>query len=107
MNAPYYGPYLVTPEGHDKAVAVGEAFAECHEKLAKLVPDGREWAVVKTKLEEASFFAKKAVAEKHRTTKEEIEQNRQLLEYLNKRPAKFTSADGLEVTVTVEDPKQE
>lgn len=41
---------------------VAESFSNLLEELAGYCPEGREFSIVKTKLEEASFFAKKAVS---------------------------------------------
>jgi len=46
----------------EKFNTVGIAFEELLEKLIALCPEGRELAITKTKLEEACFFAKKAIA---------------------------------------------
>ena len=48
--------------GLEKAQAIAEAFDLLLEKLKKEVPEGRELSLVKTKLEEACFFAKKGMA---------------------------------------------
>jgi hypothetical protein len=51
--------------GIKKAIQIAEAFDKLLTELKTLCPErseGREFAIVKTKLEEASFFAKKAMA---------------------------------------------
>ena len=48
--------------GMKSAQDIAQAFDECLEKLLVLCPDGRALAIVRTKLEEAAFFAKKAMA---------------------------------------------
>lgn len=55
--------HMLTEDGKSKAQAIASAFDECLEKLKGLCPEGRELSIVKTKLEEASFFAKKAMAQ--------------------------------------------
>lgn len=54
--------HMLTEEGKAKAKAIAETFDECLNKLVALCPPGRELALVRTKLEEACFFAKKAMA---------------------------------------------
>lgn len=54
--------HLLNENGITKAREVGESFDGLLSKLTALCPEGRELALVKTKLEEACFFAKKAIA---------------------------------------------
>lgn len=63
--------HKLNTEGIDKARAIAQAFDDLHAKLKfALCADpetrasaiGREFAIVATKLEEACFFAKKAMA---------------------------------------------
>ncbi len=54
--------HMLNEEGKTKAKAIAEAFDECLYRLEQLCPVGRELAITKTKLEEACFFAKKAMA---------------------------------------------
>lgn len=54
--------HLLTSTGVTKANAIAQAFDECLEKLLVACPAGRELAIARTKLEEACFFAKKAMA---------------------------------------------
>ena len=54
--------HMLNDAGKAKATEIAEAFDACLEKLVVLCPAGRELALVRTKLEEASFFAKKAMA---------------------------------------------
>lgn len=61
MN-PEFQVHLLNADGLQKANAVSEEFDRLLEKLKILCPEGREFSIVKTKLEEASFFAKKSVA---------------------------------------------
>lgn len=57
-----FAVHMLNDAGKDKAKAIAEAFDECLEKLVALCPTGRELAITRTKLEEACFFAKKAMA---------------------------------------------
>jgi hypothetical protein len=52
----------VTPEGVQKINRSREVFDVALEELKILCPEGRELSLVKTKLEEASFFAVKAIS---------------------------------------------
>lgn len=54
--------HMLNEGGKAKAQAIAETFDACLNKLTELCPAGRELALVRTKLEEASFFAKKAMA---------------------------------------------
>ena len=61
-----FAVHMLNESGKTKAVAIAEAFDSL---LASLVSDGgcgdgREFSICKTKLEEACFFAKKAMASK-------------------------------------------
>lgn len=63
--------HKLTPRGQEKAKLIAQHFDELLQRLLttegpggpSLVPAGRLQALVITKLEEASFFAKKAMAE--------------------------------------------
>lgn len=57
-----FAVHMLNPEGRDKAHHIAEAFDACLVKLVAICPAGREMALVRTKLEEACFFAKKAMA---------------------------------------------
>jgi len=57
-----FAVHRLTEEGVEKARKIAEAFDELLTRLDALCPAGRELAIVRTKLEEASFFAKKAMA---------------------------------------------
>jgi hypothetical protein len=48
--------------GKKRAAEIASAFDQLLESLATHCPAGREFAIVKTKLEEACFFAKKSMA---------------------------------------------
>ncbi len=48
--------------GKEKAMDIAATFDECLTKLIALCPAGRELSITRTKLEEAAFFAKKAMA---------------------------------------------
>ncbi len=54
--------HLLNEQGIAKATELGEAFSALLTKLDTLIPVGRERSLVVTKLQEASFFAKRAVA---------------------------------------------
>lgn len=57
--------HLLNADGFLKARAIGEGFDNLLTDLeASIGLDGREMAIVRTKLEEACFFAKKAMASK-------------------------------------------
>jgi hypothetical protein len=49
-------------EGLDKAATISEGFTRLLQTLEDVCPKGREMAIVRTKLEEASFYAKKSLA---------------------------------------------
>ncbi len=54
--------HILNSQGLSKAVQIAEHFDGLLTKLFGLCPAGREFAVARTKLEEACFFAKKAMA---------------------------------------------
>lgn len=56
----------LTPEGLKKAQEIAEAFDQLLTRLETVcVTDGRDLALVRTKLQEACFFAKRALARLH------------------------------------------
>ena len=61
MNAAFQVQSL-NPAGKTKANKIAEAFEACLQQLEQYCPDGREMALVRTKLEEACFFATKTMA---------------------------------------------
>jgi hypothetical protein len=54
--------HLLNDAGKEKAMKIAEVFDSLLDQLNELCPQGREFAIAKTKLEEACFFAKKAMA---------------------------------------------
>lgn len=57
--------HMLTEEGKAKAKEIAEGFSDLLTKIDALVPAGRELAIVKTKLEEACFFAKRGMAQQN------------------------------------------
>ena len=54
--------HMLNETGKVNAQAIAKAFHDCLTKLEELCPISREFSIAKTKLEEACFFAKKAMA---------------------------------------------
>lgn len=54
--------HMLNDDGKKKASNLADAFSNLLSIIEELCPEGRELSIVKTKLEEASFFAKKAMA---------------------------------------------
>jgi hypothetical protein len=60
---PLFEVHMLNITGKANALSIAIAFDACLQQLKKLCPDNtREMSIVKTKLEEAAFFAKKAMA---------------------------------------------
>lgn len=57
-----FAVHKLNEHGLHKATEIAESFDALLTRLNGLCPEGREFSIVKTKLEEASFFAKKSVA---------------------------------------------
>ncbi len=58
-----FAVHLLNSEGIEKAKALGAVFSRALDSLEHLAgKDGREMAIVRTKLQEASFMAKRAIA---------------------------------------------
>lgn len=62
MIRPEFKSHMLNDAGKAKATELAVRFTTLLEKIEQLGVTGRELAIVKTKLEEASFFAKKGVA---------------------------------------------
>ncbi len=62
-----FAVHMLTDDGKKKAALIADAFDNVLGRLNELCPAGREMAIVTTKLEEASFFAKKAMAKANGT----------------------------------------
>lgn len=54
--------HKLNKDGMAKAKKIAIAFESLLLTLEEVCAPGREWAIVQTKLEEASFFAKKSMA---------------------------------------------
>ena len=65
-----FAVHMLNESGKIKAAYIALAFDECLDKLLRLIPTCRETSIVKTKLEEACFFAKKAMAKVPENTDE-------------------------------------
>jgi hypothetical protein len=59
---PEFEVHMLSDEGKVKAHAIARTFDACLNRLTTLCPQGRHFNIVRTKLEEAAFFAKKAMA---------------------------------------------
>ena len=58
-----FSVHLLNPQGIKKAEALAEVFSVALSGIEALCgPEGREMAIVKTKMQEAAFFAKRAMA---------------------------------------------
>lgn len=54
--------HMLNEDGKLKAQYIAEAFDQLLSQLKTVCPEGREMSLVRTKLEEAAFFAKKSMA---------------------------------------------
>lgn len=54
--------HMLNETGKEKAGKIANAFNTLLEELKQLCPETREFSLARTKLEEACFFAKKAMA---------------------------------------------
>lgn len=61
MN-PEFEVHILNERGIAAAKELAEIFDKTLDQLSTYCSPGREWSIVKTKLEEASFFAKKSLA---------------------------------------------
>ena len=57
--------HTLTAEGKAHAVTIAEEFDHLVSRLDTIIPEGRLRSIVITKLEEACFFAKKAMAQNY------------------------------------------
>lgn len=57
-----FGVHILNEVGIEKATVLAHVFSNALDAIEKLIPPGRELALVVTKLQEASFFAKRGVA---------------------------------------------
>ena len=72
MNRPEFQVHLLNQEGIDNAKILAKDFSTLLNEIISIVgtEQNREMSIVKTKLEEASFFAKKALANQTKYQKE-------------------------------------
>lgn len=59
---PEFATHMLNPMGKEKAKEIQAIFDHALNRLELVCTQGREFAITKTKLEEACFFAKKAMA---------------------------------------------
>jgi hypothetical protein len=59
---PLFQVHRLNEDGLKKAEEIAAAFNDCLYRLQGVCSGNREFAIVKTKLEEAAFFAKKSMA---------------------------------------------
>jgi hypothetical protein len=63
IKNPLFATHLLNADGLTKAMRISLAFTELYNELKLITPqDSREWSLAQTRLEEACFFAKKAMA---------------------------------------------
>jgi hypothetical protein len=61
MIDPLFTYVLLNDAGREKATNIARYFTALLEELEVVCPKGRELSIVRTKLEEASFYAKKSL----------------------------------------------
>lgn len=59
---PEFQVHMLNEQGKSKALALAALFSDLLDAVERRGVTGRELAIVKTKLEEACFFAKKGIA---------------------------------------------
>lgn len=59
---PLFEVHMLNEEGKVNAVLIAREFNKLLTYLSTVCPSGREYSIVKTKLEEACFYAKKSMA---------------------------------------------
>ena len=64
MSAHQFGSHMLNAQGKLIARDIGDRFAALLDQLKERGVDGRELAIVATKMEEACFFAKRSIATK-------------------------------------------
>jgi hypothetical protein len=57
-----FAVHMLNTAGKAKAARIAAAFDTLLDEIESLCPEGRELAIVRTKLEEGCFFVKKAMA---------------------------------------------
>ena len=57
-----FAVHMLNEQGQRRAAQIAGVFDEALARLETMCPPGREFAITRTKLEEACFFAKKAMA---------------------------------------------
>ena len=67
---PLFRSTALSNEGLDKSTGIAEAFTKLHNQLLEVCPASREFSLVCTKLEEASFYAKKSLVNLQENRKE-------------------------------------
>ena len=65
---PLFESRKLNTAGVSAAHKVEELFSDLLHTLQDVLPEGREFSIVKTKLEEASFYAKKALSKQDKYT---------------------------------------
>lgn len=60
-----FAVHMLTEEGKSKARQIAETFDTLLTELERVCPEGRHFALVRTNLETACFYAKKAMAEQN------------------------------------------
>lgn len=61
MIDPLFGYVKLNDAGREKATNIARYFTNLLEEIESIIPKGRELSIVRTKLEEASFYAKKSL----------------------------------------------
>ena len=61
MGHKEFSRFALSGAGMTRAAGIRETFERCLTALVALCPQGRELSIVRTKLEEASFFATKSL----------------------------------------------
>lgn len=62
MKNPEFATHMLNEEGKEKAAIIRDSFDVLLNRLSSVCIPCRELSIAKTKLEEACFFAKKAMA---------------------------------------------